>query len=69
METILATAFGRVVNVQRGESDDLTKAAHDRFRALEEGRSTSLETAMVFTSKWNADISIQWNPFLINSHP
>ena len=26
METILATAFGRRVNVQRGESDELSKA-------------------------------------------
>ena len=58
METILATAFGRIVNVQQGESDELTKAAHDRFRQLEEGKSTSRETVMVLTSKWNADISM-----------
>lgn len=29
METILATAFGRAVDVQRGESDSLTDAASD----------------------------------------
>ena len=51
METILATAFGRVVNVQRGESDELTKAARDRFRQLEEGRSTSRETVMLLISE------------------
>ena len=51
METILATAFGRVVNVQRGESDELTKAAHARFRQLEEGQSTSRETVVMLTSK------------------
>ena len=58
METILATAFGRVVNVQQGESDELTKAAHDRFRQLEEGRSTSREAVMVLISKWNVGISM-----------
>ena len=52
METILATAFGRIVNIQQGESDELTKAAHGRFRQLEEGRSTSRETVMILTSKW-----------------
>ena len=51
METILATAFGRVVNVQQGESNELTKAAHNVFRQLEEGRSMSGETVMVLKSK------------------
>ena len=32
METILATAFGRMVNIQKGESDELTKAAHDQWK-------------------------------------
>ena len=39
METILATAFGRVINVQRGESDELTKAVDSVFRRLQEGSS------------------------------
>ena len=31
METILATAFGRVMEVQKGEANSLTKAAADMF--------------------------------------
>ena len=31
METILATTFSRIVEVQRGESDELTEAAVDIF--------------------------------------
>ncbi len=51
METILATAFGRVVNIQRGEADELTKAAHDLFRRAEEGQSTSRGSIVLLTSK------------------
>ena len=32
METIVATAFGRVVDIQRGEHDELTDAAAEIFR-------------------------------------
>ena len=39
METILATAFGRVIDVQRGESDELTRAVDSIFRSVQEGRS------------------------------
>ena len=35
METILAIAFGRTVNLQRGEADDLTLAAQGIFRNAE----------------------------------
>ena len=35
METILAIAFGRVVNLQRGEADDLTLAAKGIFKNAE----------------------------------
>ena len=31
METIIATAFGRVINIQTGEGDELTKAAAGVF--------------------------------------
>ena len=37
METILAIAFGRVVNLQRGEADELTVAAQGIFRNAEKG--------------------------------
>ena len=35
METILAIAFGRVVNLQKGEADELTLAAQEVFRNAE----------------------------------
>ena len=50
METILATAFGRVVNIQKGESDELTKAVHDQFRQMEEGNATSTDPVVLVTS-------------------
>ena len=31
MESILAVAFGRIVNIQQGEADELTKAAAGIF--------------------------------------
>ena len=37
METLIATAFGRYVNIQRGEADQLTDAANVVFRASGEG--------------------------------
>ena len=35
METILATAFGRRVNVLKGEGDELTEAAAGLFSNIE----------------------------------
>ncbi len=35
METILATAFGRVVNLQRGEGDQLTDTAIALFASTQ----------------------------------
>lgn len=43
METLMATAFGQDVAVQRGEGDQVTKAANTVFRAAEEGSAISLE--------------------------
>ena len=37
METILAIAFGRLVNLQRGEADELTSAAKGIFKNAEKG--------------------------------
>lgn len=39
LEAILATAFGRYVDIQRGEADQLTEAARTVFSALEEGNA------------------------------
>ena len=53
METILAIAFGRVINLQKGESDELTSAAQGVFRSTEKG---TFPTARVILSNF---------PFLI----
>ena len=42
METLLAAAFGRVIDIQRGQSDLLTKSAAEFFRGTQEGKKTSL---------------------------
>ena len=52
METILATAFGCAVNVQGGESDELTKAANMIFRSLDEGSATNVHLMIVLSSKF-----------------
>ena len=41
METILVTAFGRVIDIQRGESSQLTRAAAGMFADAHEGKKTS----------------------------
>ena len=51
LETILATAFGRAVNVQGGESDELTKATEAIFRSAEEGSSTGFVHLLLLISK------------------
>ena len=50
METILATFFGRLVNIQQGESDELTKVARELFERAEEGKSTSRDTVIMLIS-------------------
>ena len=44
MEVTLAVAFGRVVNVQQGEADDLTEAALSLFAGMQD--NTILRTVM-----------------------
>ena len=39
METILATAFGRHVNLQRGESDELSKSVGVLIGGFTEGQA------------------------------
>ena len=46
MEVILAVAFGRVVNVQRGEADKLTEAAQNIFAGIQE-KSASRALIMI----------------------
>ena len=52
METILATAFGRVVNIQRGEGDQLTEAAGIVFSGAQEGRGISGSYLTLVLSEW-----------------
>ena len=51
METILATAFGRKVDVQGGEADELTKAAKSFFTQAEEGQLSSRELLVMLNSE------------------
>ena len=53
METILAIAFGRVINLQKGEADELTLAAQGIFKQSEKG---TMPTARLILSNF---------PFLI----
>ena len=46
METILATAFGRIVEVQKGDSDEVVKAAREIFQSSDEKNSVSFAIAM-----------------------
>ena len=52
MEMILATAFGREVNIQRGESDDLTETAHTISQSMAEGQLTSREMVYLIFSEF-----------------
>ena len=49
METILAIAFGRLVNLQKGEADELTLAAQGIFKDAEKG---TLPTARLILSNF-----------------
>ena len=51
METILAIAFGRVINLQRGEADQLTEAIHKLFTGLQEGQTLSRDTLVFIVGK------------------
>ena len=51
METILATAFGRVIDIQRGESDELTSAVDSIFRGVQEGQSLNASILITVLSE------------------
>ena len=44
METIVAIAFGRFINVQKGEQDKLSEAAGKIFTGAQEGQNFSIQT-------------------------
>ena len=51
LETLIATAFGRYVDLQRGEADQLTEAAAEFFRATLEESSFSPDALLVLLCK------------------
>ena len=51
METILAFVFGRVVNIQRGETDQFTAACESHSSSLLEGHEYA-DWMVVLLSKW-----------------
>ena len=51
METVLATAFGRVIDLQRGEADQLTDACATIFSGLQEGKGLSGEFIILLLSE------------------
>ena len=51
METILAIAFGRKVDVQGGEADELTNAAKSFFNQAEEGQLASRDVLIMLNSE------------------
>ena len=51
METLIATSFGRYVDIQRGENDQLTEAADIIFRANDESSSFAADAMLVSLCK------------------
>ena len=58
METLIATAFGRFVNIQRGEADQITQGANVLFRANEEGSPQAPDLLIATLCKyiWGCDV-------------
>lgn len=57
MEVILATAFGRAVDIQRGESDDLTQTTYTISQSMGEGQLTSREMMYMIFSEFYFHLS------------
>ena len=51
METILATAFGRRINIQRGEADELTRVVGTFFSQSAEGQVASRDVLVMLNSE------------------
>ena len=75
METLIATAFGRYVDLLRGEADQLTEAADKVFRSADEQSSLSPDALLVpLCEFFDHVISIQgcsqvgaWGPLNISA--
>ena len=51
MEVILATAFGRIINLQKGESDSLTEAASHFFASEDDTNNLGHEHILTILSE------------------
>ena len=54
METLLATAFGRIIKHQRGERDSVAEAAANMFAVTSEKNKFSLEPMLMILSESNS---------------
>ena len=52
METIIAAAFGHLIDIQRGESDQLVEAVQLIFTNIAEGQKLSIESVTVLLSNF-----------------
>jgi hypothetical protein len=57
MESIVAAAFGRVINMQRGEADEVTEAAKGIFAA---GRNGKVQISVALVSKLKIYIAMNF---------
>ena len=70
METLIATAFGQYVNVQRGEADHLTKGAKAIFRSAEDGSVLSTDILEVVLCRFaHVFASIPMPPSFVANFP
>ena len=51
METIIATAFGRNIDIQGGEADELTRVVKAFFSQREEGQLADREVLVLLNSE------------------
>ena len=58
METILATAFGRKIDIQGGEADELTRVAKTFFTQAEEGQLASRDILILLNSEYPSSLSL-----------
>ena len=58
IEAVVAAAFGRIIDIQRGESDELVNAAKEIFAITSEGQAFSAERLNVLLSNFPCTVHI-----------
>ena len=58
METLIATAFGRYVNLQRGEADKITEDAREVLTLAQEEKALSPDTMLACLCRLCFNISL-----------